>query len=315
MSAQTRDCIFSLQEGREIASTEARILKLLHPGSPKKPARSTRSVRSATMAQATEGGSVYLNNPSANQNTASPGMEGADTEISQVKSVHFGRFNDRIQAEVQNLQTGLSTLDGAISELTRQFRKYRKIVSTVGDHYGQEEALMRQIDELEIGKKSIWKEAQDDRDSYFKQITKLKEQHGKEIYDLVERAKAGDLKESEYKQKIQDLAQEHARAEKKRGQELEQRILEFEKEYQQKKEQVEKENAKKIADLENERKDLEEAKAKLTKDLHDRTSERDQEKDLRIMLQEKMQKDMKEVEGELATIKKQYQLEQRPLEF
>ncbi|OAG37155.1 hypothetical protein AYO21_08690 [Fonsecaea monophora] len=267
------------------------------------------------MAQAAEGGLVHLNSLSANQETVTQGMEGADAEISRVKTVHFGCFNDRIQTEVQNLQIGLSTLDGAINELTRQFRKYRKIVSTVGDRYGDDEALIRKINDLETGNKTIWKQAQDDRDSHRKEIAELKEQYAKEILDLQAIAEAGNQKKVQYEQKIQDLEEEHVRAQQKRDQEQKQKIQDLEKEHQQKKEQLEKDNAQKIANLEKDRKELEETKARLSKELHDRTSERDREKDLRIMVQKELQSDMKKLQGELTSIKKQYQLEQRPLKF
>jgi chromosome segregation ATPase len=267
------------------------------------------------MAQAADGDSVHPNGQSANQETVSQGIEGTDAEISQVKIVHFGCFNDRIQTEVQNLQTGLSTLDGAISELTRQFRKYRKIVSTVGDRYGDDEALMRKIDDLESGNKTIWKQAQDDRDSYRKEIAELKEQHAEEILGLQASAKAGDQKKVKYEQKIQDLVEKHARAQEKRDQELKQKLQDLEKEHQQKKEQLENDNAQKISNLEKDRNELEETKARLSKELHDRTSERDGEKELRIMVQERMQNDLTALQGELTGIKKQYQLEQRPLKF
>ncbi|OCT49040.1 hypothetical protein CLCR_04651 [Cladophialophora carrionii] len=315
MSPKTPNYIFSLPKNREITSTEARILKLLHPGSPKKSTRDIHPVRSATMAQAAEGGSVHLNGPSANQGTVSQGMEGADAEISQVKTVHFGCFNDRIQTEVQKLQTGLSTLDEAITELTRQFRKYRKVVSTVGDRYGDDEALLRKIDDLETGKKAIWKEAQDDRDSHRKEMVELKEKHAKEILDLQAKAEAGTKKEAKFEQKKQELVEAHACAKEKREQELKQKIQDLEKEHQQKKEQVEMDNAQKIANLKKDRDKLEEAKARLSKELHDRTSERDREKDLRKMVQEEMQNDMTRLQGELTSIKKQYQLEQRPSKF
>ncbi|MCJ1477243.1 hypothetical protein MMC13_005914 [Lambiella insularis] len=83
------------------------------------------------------------------------------------------------------------------------------------------------------------------------------------------------------------------------------------------KEQLEKDNAQKIAQLEKDWKDLEETKARLTKKIHDRTSEKDQEKALRIMIQEKMQKDKAELQGELTNINKQDLPEealQRPVE-
>jgi chromosome segregation ATPase len=267
------------------------------------------------MAQAADGGSVHLNDLSANQEIVSQGMEVADAEISQVKTVHFGCFNDRIQTEVQKLQTGLSTLDEAISELTRQFRKYRKVVSTVGDRYGDDEALLRKIDDLETGKKAIWREAQDDRDLHRKEMAELKELHAKEILDLQAKAEAGTQKEAKFEQKKQELVEAHARAKEKRDQALKQKIQDLEKEHQQKKEQVEMDNAQKIANLKKDRHELEEAKARLSKELHDRTSERDQEKDLRKMVQDNMQKDMTSLQEELTGIKKQYQLEQRPSKF
>ncbi len=136
------------------------------------------------MAQAAEGGSAHLNGSRANKETVSQGTEGANAEISQIKSVHFGCFNDRIQVEVQNLQAGLSTLDGAISELTRQFKKYRRLVSTVGDHYGDDESSTKKIEELETGNKVIWKQAQDDRDLHRNEMAKLKEMHAKETDEL-----------------------------------------------------------------------------------------------------------------------------------
>lgn len=267
------------------------------------------------MAHTVESGSAHLNGPSTNQETASQGVEGVTTEISQIKTVHFGCFNDRIQAEVQNLQTGLSTLDGAICELTRQFRKYRKIVSTVGDRYGDDEALMKKIDDLETGNKAIWKQAQDDRDSHRKELAQLKELQVQENFDLQAKAEAGNQKKVKYEQKIQDLVEKHARAQERRDQELKQKIQDLEREHQQKKEQLEKDNAQKIAQLEKVREELEETKARLSKQLHDRTCEKDQEKALRIMIQEKMQKDNTDLQGELSSINKQYQLEQRPSKF
>lgn len=267
------------------------------------------------MAQAAEGNLAPLNGQSTDQETIHQGKEAADAEISQVNPVHFGCFNDRIQAEVQTLQNGLSTVDGAISELTRQFRKYRKIVSTVGDRYGDDEALMRKIEELETGHKAIWKQGQDDRDSHREAIAKLKELHEKDTSELKVKAEAGDQKKLKYEQKIRDLVENNARAQEKRDQELKQKIQDLEKEHQQKKDQLEADNAQKIADLEKDRKDLEEKNAHLSKKLHDRTSEWDQEKKLRVMVQEKMQSDMTGLQQELASIKKHYQLEPRPLKF
>ncbi|EXJ68603.1 uncharacterized protein A1O5_08397 [Cladophialophora psammophila CBS 110553] len=267
------------------------------------------------MAQVAESGSEHPNSPSANQETVLQGIEGGDAEISQVKPVHFGCFNDRIQTEVQNLQTGLSTLDGAISELTRQFRKYRKIVSAVGDRYGDDEALMKQIHDLEIGNKAIWKQAQGDRDSHRQEITELKEQHGREILDLQVKAEAGDQKKVKYEQKIQEISEKHTHAQEKRDQELKQRIQDLDQEYLLKKKKLEKDNAQTIANLAKGRKDLEETNVLLLKDLQDRTSELDQEKRLRIMVQEKMENDLTARQGEITSIKKQYQLEQRPLKF
>ncbi|KAJ9607041.1 hypothetical protein H2200_008113 [Cladophialophora chaetospira] len=238
------------------------------------------------MAQVVEGHSIHLNAPSTTHDTASAEIKGADAEISHVKTVHFGCFNDRIQTEVQNLQSGLSTLDGAIGELTRQFRKYRKVVSTVGDRYGDDEALMRKIDDLETGKKAIWHQAQDDRDAHRKEMAELRELHTKDLSDLQAKAEAGNQKKLKYEQKIQDLVEKHARAQEKRDQELRHKILESEKEIQQTKEHLEKDNAEKVANLEKTRKELEETSARLVKELHDRTSERDRERELRSCVEE-----------------------------
>jgi chromosome segregation ATPase len=266
-------------------------------------------------AQAAESGSVLLDSPSANRETVPQRMEGADGEISKVKTVHFGCFNDRIQKEVQNLQTGLSTLDSAIGELTRQFRKYRRIVSTVGDRYGDDEALVKKIDDLETGKKAIWMQAQDDRDSYRKERAEIMDLHANEILDLRAKAEAGSQKKVEYEQAIRDVVEEQTRAEEERDQKLKQKIQDLEKEHQQMKEQWKKDNAQKIANLEKDREELEGAKARLSENLHDRTSERDREKELRLMVQEKMHTNMAGLQGELSSIKKQYQQEQRPLKF
>ncbi|KEF53399.1 uncharacterized protein A1O9_10374 [Exophiala aquamarina CBS 119918] len=256
------------------------------------------------MAQTTEGASVHPNDLSAKQETVSRRKEGADPEIVQVNTVHFGCFNDRIQIEVQNLQTGLSTLDDAISELTRQFRKYRKIVSTVGDRYGDDETLMRKIDLLETEKNAIWKQAQNDRDSYKKDMAGAEVQHAEQMLELQAKAEAGSQKKVEYEQKIKDLVEQHTRTEQKQEQEFQQKIQDLEKEHRQKKDQLEKDNEQKIANLEKDRNELEETKARLSKELHDRRSERDQERELRIMVQEKTQKDITELQGELTSINK-----------
>jgi septal ring factor EnvC (AmiA/AmiB activator) len=75
------------------------------------------------------------------------------------------------------------------------------------------------------------------------------------------------------------------------------------------------ENAKKILTLERERSELEDAKAKLEKELKERTKELEQEKETRVTMQDKLWKDIGGLQEKLYDIKVQYHMDKQPLQF
>jgi hypothetical protein len=60
---------------------------------------------------------------------------------------------------------------------------------------------------------------------------------------------------------------------------------------------------------------LEDAKAKLKQDLKERTEERDKEMETRITIQDKLRKDVRELQNTISDTKAKYRVDKQPLQF
>lgn len=225
-------------------------------------------------------------------------------ESADPQATHFGIFHDQVQNEVQRLQNGLATVDGAITELTKTFSRHGKIVKAVSKRWGTDEVLEEEIRNLKATNAGIWNNIERDRKKHEAEISDLKREHAEEVSGLQEEAGAGKQEKAQYEEMKRHIEEQHNEA-----------MQNMDAELKQKKTQLEDENAKKILDLEREKSELEGAKAKLEQQLEQRTKELDQEKETRTTMQDKLRKDVKELQTALSEIKAKYQVDKRPLEF
>ncbi|KEF53487.1 uncharacterized protein A1O9_10462 [Exophiala aquamarina CBS 119918] len=232
------------------------------------------------------------------------GVESTDPESGHIDTVHFGIFHDQLQAEVQRLQEGMSISHNAVTELSKTFGEYSKIVSTVGERHGKDQVLEDKIRDLEATNAGIWKNIETDRSSHKKVLSDLRKKHDKELSGLLAQAEAGELEKEKYEEMERSLQEEHDRTKQGMAREL-----------KHKKNQLENENAEKIANLERKQEELESEKARLEHELDKRTAERDQEMETRETMQNKARTDIRKLEKSLADIQAKYQVDQRPSQF
>jgi hypothetical protein len=155
-----------------------------------------------------------------------------------IDAPHFGIFHDQVQHDVQRLQDGLDTVGDAITELTRTFSKYGKIVEAVGSHWGQDRVLEEEIHDLKVGKTEIWKHIEEDREKYERDISDLKREHADEVSELQAQANAGEQEKEKYEKMERLREDKHNKA-----------MQDMDTELEQTKTRLEQENAEKIATL------------------------------------------------------------------
>jgi hypothetical protein len=275
MFHKTPNYTFSRSKGREISPTEARFNRILHrvssiknKGGSKQVCRSfvllsiyilkaititfqaSASIMSQRAASQTE-----TNEHVEGDNVITPNaIENTDPESSQVDAPHFGIFHNQVRDEVQRLQDGVAQVNSAATELSKTFSKYGKIVRTVGERFGKDQALEEEIRELKAESRGIWKHIEKDRTFYQKKISDLETKHDKELFALQARAKAGEQEKEKYEKMEKDLKDELDQTTQRMAKELEQKMT-----------QLENANAEKIAGLERERQELKDAKLALSR--------------------------------------------------
>ncbi|KIW63992.1 hypothetical protein PV04_08952 [Phialophora macrospora] len=232
--------------------------------------------------------------------------DGVGTENSNVDiaAPHFGIFHDEIVDIVQKLRPALAVIDGAVGDLSKTFDRYGKIVTTVGERYEKDEELVEQIRILKIENAGIWKHIFADRDKYEKEKSELQAKHETEMAALDAQAKAGEQEKKKYEEMKKALEEKFDKGKQKLKNELQQRAK-----------QLETDNAEKIKALENDKQELQSENARLTKELNERTRERDEEKLTRETMQTKLRGDVTALEKELTGMKAKYQVNRQPSEY
>ena len=217
---------------------------------------------------------------------------------------HFGIFHDQVQREVQRLQGGLLTVDGAIAELTKTFSQHGEIVKAVGKRWGTDQVLEEEIRKLRAAKDGIWAHVEQDREKYNSMISDLKKEHENEVSMLQAHADAGEQEKKKYEKMERHLQDQHHKA-----------LEDMNTQLKQKKTQLEKENTETIVSLRRQKTELENAKAKLEQELKERTKERDQEKETRVTMQDKLWKDIGKLQNTLSDIRSKYQVDKQPSQY
>ena len=233
------------------------------------------------------------------------GIESTNHGVSaHIEAPHFGIFHDQVQREVQRLQDGLTTVGGSIAELTETFSQHGEIVKAVGKRWERDQVLEEEIHKLRVEKAGIWALIEQDRENYNSKVSDLKKKHAKEVSMLQAQADAGELEKAKYEEMERRREDQHNKAKQNMNTQLQQKMT-----------QIEKENAETIATLGRGKTELENAKAKLEQELKERTKERDQEKETRAIMQDKLWKDIEELQNTLRDIKAKYQVDTQSLQF
>lgn len=260
--------------------------------------------RAATMPQPTVDQEQSNRRVGSDSGGTANGIGSSDPESAPIDAAHFGIFHDQVRNEVRRLRDGLSAADGAVTELHKVFKKYGKIVRTVGERHGKDEVLEEKIRELEAANAWIWKNIENDGDKHRIELSKLQKQHDEALSTLQAQADAGEQEKKRYEEVARHLEDQHAKAKQKMDTDFEQKVA-----------QLENENAEKIASLETRNTELQNENTRLQKELNERTVQRDQERETRETMQSKARADILELEKTLADISAKYEVEQRPLQF
>lgn len=232
------------------------------------------------------------------------GVEGSGAESTPIEAAQFGLFHDQIQDEVRSLQDGLSVVTGAVGELSKTFGKYREIVSTVGERYGKDEVLLKKIYKLEAARDEFWDHYEKERKANEKKKLKVHRQHEEEVSTLRAQANAGKQEQEKYEELAKRLEDQQIKDQEKMDQDLKKKIS-----------QLEEENAQKIAGLEAENSGLHKDKARLEKELDERTLQRDQERETRETMQTKRRTEIQSLEKMLCTSRARYEVKEWPSHF
>lgn len=314
---------FSRLRNREVSTTEALFDRVLRSLPKKKTRKEDLKVRgplldhsiglifelvfqalAATMAQSVPNqarinGSIGTESRDAPNGT---GNNGSNAVV--IDATNFGVFHDQIQGEVAKLEEGCDRVNEAVEMLSKTFAKYGKIVNTVGQRWGKDQALEDEIRDLQATKRELIKLNSLDRNDHEKELSKMEKEYKKELSSLQEQAKAGEKESKKYENLTKSLQKEHTEAQQKLDKDFLKRVA-----------QLESDNAEKMAKLEAENVQLKSDKAQLEKDLATRTAQLDEERDTRETMQAKARAEFKALEKELTGIKARYRLESHPLKF
>lgn len=231
--------------------------------------------------------------------TASTGSENA-----QLEAVDFGIFNEQVGHGVQNLRAGWSTVDGAVTELTRAFNEYKQIVSVVGQRHGKDAVLEKEIHDLKIQKSGIWDHIQQDREKYEAELSDVRRKHEDEVAALQTQADAGIREKKTYEKMQTQLAIQHEKDKRS-----------MEDEFQQRRAHMEQESSAKITDLEKKNLGLEAVEARFKRELNEVSVERDREKAAREGVEKESESQIRALGKALHEIEVPYQTEYRPSHF
>jgi len=232
------------------------------------------------------------------------GIAHTDPQNAPLETISFGIFNEQVGHGVQHLRDGWSTVDSAVTELTRAFDEHQRIVTVVGQRHGKDAVLEREIQKLKIQKDGIWDHILKDRENYERRESETRHQHEAEVTALQRQAEAGAQEKKQYEKLQRQLTIQHKNERE-----------EMERDFQQQRARVERETAATVAALEKQKKDLETAGTELRHALNERTTERDQERTTREAQEVEARALIRSLERSLHEINMPYQMDHRPSHF
>lgn len=249
--------------------------------------------------------SLPTDNLTAGDSSREPnGIAGIGSENAQVEAVDFGIFNEQVGHGVQNLRAGWSTVDGAVTELTRAFNEHKQIVRVVGQRHGKDAVLEQEIHDLKIQKKGIWDLIQQDREKNEARLSDIRRKHDDEVAALQTQADAGAREKKTYEKMQTRLAAQHEKDKSS-----------MEAEFQQRRARMEQESSAKITALEKKNLGLEAVEARLKHELNEVSVERDREKAAREGVERESKSQIQALGKALHEIDVPYQTECRPSHF
>lgn len=152
-------------------------------------------------------GAVTPNGSAAN----GTGLSFIHPEQAPLNVTDFGIFHDEIKNDMVKLEKGRSDIEETTTRLIRTFHKYGKVVSTIKERYGVDNALEQKSRDLESQKKGFDEVIYNNTQKYLNQISdlegrhsseiiSLKNKHNKEISDWKEIAAAGERERKRYEE-------------------------------------------------------------------------------------------------------------------
>lgn len=227
-------------------------------------------------------------------------LDSASQYTNDTTATNFGVFNDKVQNEVGRLQSAMETAGDAVCKLAKTFRQHGEMVQIVDERWGKYHELEEEIRELKAASKEMWRHRDED---------------ARRVRELEEEAHAGQKEKLHYQSLSTHLREEYAKKEQKMKQKLEEEARQAGKEFENKKIQLEADSAEKIAALERQRTELENANTKLKQDLDGKKKELEVEKQSDKRLQESLWQEIGSLKEKLSDIDAKYAVEEQPLAY
>jgi chromosome segregation ATPase len=227
-------------------------------------------------------------------------LDSASQYTNNTNGTDFGVFHDKVQNEVDRLQSAMETADDAVSKLAKTFRQHGEMVQIVDERWGKYRELEEENRELKAATREMWRHRDED---------------ARRVKDLEEEADAGQKEKLQYQSLGTHLKGEYAKKEQKMKQKLEEEARQAGREFENKKMQLEADNAEKVAALERQKTELENANTKLKQDLDGRNKELEMEKERAQRLQESLWQDIDSLKKKLNDIDAKYAVEEQPLAY
>lgn len=227
-------------------------------------------------------------------------LDSKSKQTSRAMGPDFGRFHDRVQDEVGELESALHTANDTVSKLAKTFRQYGGMIQIVDERWGKDQELEKEIQRLKAGNEELWR---------------LREEDLRKASRLEEEAEAGQKEKLRHQGLSIHLKEDYSKKEQKMKQKCEEAALQVQREFEQKKVQLETDNAEKIAALQEQKKQLRDANAQLKQNLEGKTKELEMEQERDKRLQESLWKEIGSLKGKVNDMEAKYAVEERPLKY
>src|SRR5271170_7978712 len=89
-------------------------------------------------------------------------LDSASQYTNNTTATNFGVFNDKVQNEVDRLQSAMETADDAVRKLAQTFRQHGEMVQIVDERWGKYHELEEEIRQLRAASKEMWRYRDED---------------------------------------------------------------------------------------------------------------------------------------------------------